>query len=88
MSKIIPKRTFDTDAYWDELEHTQPTEPYDYEKYKAINPNLTPKMYDYLYHRRCLKAVELGKRIEFPFNNAVLEAVWWRDSPNYWFPKK
>lgn len=55
-------------------------EPYDYEKYKNINPKLTITMYEFLRGNGSLWKVKCGKRVTIAFSNEVLEAVWWRDT--------
>mgnify|MGYP000681081142 CR=1 FL=1 len=53
-------------------------EPYDYEKYKTINPKLTKRMYEHLRFNGVLWKVICGKRVEIRHANEVLEEVWWR----------
>jgi len=55
-------------------------EPYDYEKYKTINPKLTKRMYEHLRFNGVLWKVICGKRVEIRYTNEVLEAVLWRNS--------
>ena len=55
-------------------------EPYDYEKYLAINPTLTKRMYNFLYDNRTLWKVLCGKEVRLQWTNDVLKAQWWLDT--------
>ncbi len=56
-------------------------EPYDYERYKELNPKLTKKMYDFCYHNGGLWKIRAGQKIIMKYENEVLEPVWWLDIP-------
>lgn len=78
------KTKFDLEAFLERHGHRIEKEPWDYEKYKAINPKLSKSMYKFLYGNGGLWKVKCGKRVENKLTGEVLEAVWWLDTPENW----
>jgi hypothetical protein len=75
---------FDNTAFKKSFGLTNRMPPYNYEKYKAINPALSKKMYNFLRGNGTLWKVNCGQRVVMKYENEVLEAVWWLDTPeNY-----
>jgi hypothetical protein len=59
-------------------------EPYNYEGYKILNPQLTEELYSSLRLNRALWKVACGKEISTHWGLVQLEPVWWLDIPkNY-----
>lgn len=52
-------------------------EPYDYEKYKAINPKLTESMYRKMRQSGALWKIKIGREHKDKYSGEVLQGVWW-----------
>jgi hypothetical protein len=52
-------------------------QPYNYERYKAVNPNLTKSMYEYLRGNGSEWKILCGLHVKRPWSNDVLEPVWY-----------
>lgn len=64
----------------DEFKSKGKERPYDY--YKAINPELTKVMYDYLRGNGSLWKVKCGKEVHIKWSiEPPLKRIWWRDTP-------
>lgn len=57
------------------LEYTM--QPYDYERYKAVNPNLTEKMYRFLRGNGEEWKILCGEEVVMKYENEVLEHAWY-----------
>lgn len=53
----------------------QSLQPYDYERYRAVNPNLTVRMYEYLRENQCEWKILCGLRVKIRWENEILEEV-------------
>ena len=63
----------------DEFRNKGKERPYEY--YKAINPELTKVMYDYLRGNGSLWKVKCGKEVHIKWSNEPpLKRIWWRDT--------
>jgi hypothetical protein len=81
-NKLIPE--FDLDKFIEVNRYNSYTEPYNYERYKELNPRLTKKMYHYCYHNGKLGWIRCGKRIVMKYENEILEPVWYLDTSDNW----
>ena len=55
-------------------------EPYDYEKYRKINSELTEETYRHLWQNYSLWKVMCGKEVSTHWGLVLLKRVWWRDT--------
>ncbi|MFE3869873.1 hypothetical protein ACFX5F_01390 [Flavobacterium sp. ZS1P70] len=52
-------------------------QPYDYERYRAVNPKLTKKMYEFLRGNGSEWKILCGVYVKIQWTNEVLEEVWY-----------
>lgn len=52
-------------------------QPYNYERYKAVNPNLTKSMYEFLRGNGSEWKILCGLHVKRQWSNDVLEPVWY-----------
>ena len=74
------EKKFDLERWKIETGYYKTRELYDFERYKAINPKLTKKIYDFLYHNGGTWKIKCGKKVVMRYENEVLEPVWWLDT--------
>lgn len=48
-----------------------------FENYRDLNPNLTEKMFNHLLYNGGLWRISCGLRVEIPWENEILEEVYW-----------
>ena len=75
---------FNLDKFIEDMGFNINIEPYNYERYKELNPKLTKKMYNYCYHNGTLGWIRCGKKIVIKFDNEVLMPVWFLDTSDNW----
>lgn len=78
------KKEFNLDKFIEDMGFNKDKEPYNYERYKELSPNLTKKMYNFCYHNGSLGWIRSGKRIVMKYENEILERVWYLDLPENW----
>lgn len=54
-------------------------QPYNYERYKAVNPKLTKRMYEYLRGNGSEWKILCGVEVKIKYENEILEEVWHRN---------
>jgi hypothetical protein len=59
------------------LDYNHRLQPYDYEKYNAVNPNLTKDMYHFLRGNGSEWKILCGLKVIRKWSNDVLEPVWY-----------
>ncbi len=80
----MKKEEFDNEKFKESIGYKrQPIEPYDFEKYKSINPKLTVEIYEYCRKNRSLWKIKCGKRIYIPWTKHVLEETWWHKANEF-----
>ena len=52
-------------------------QPYNFERYKAVNPNLSEKMYRFLRENGTEWKILCGEKVIMKYENEVLEPVWY-----------
>ena len=52
-------------------------QPYDYERYRAVNPKLTKEMYEFLRGNGSEWKILCGLKVTRQWSNDVLEPVWY-----------
>lgn len=57
--------------------------PYEYEKFKAVNPLLSKKMYQYLRENGTEWKILIGFPVKIKWSNEVLKPLWFFDEKNY-----
>lgn len=59
-------------------------QPYNYERYKAVNPHLTKRMYEYLRGNGSEWKILCGVEVKIKYENEVLNEVWHRNLNGYY----
>ena len=76
----MKREEFDNDKFLEsEGMNSYKSQRYDYEKYKAINPNLTEEAYKICWQNGWEWKIYSGKPIYY-FWNLILEPLWFLDS--------
>lgn len=52
-------------------------QPYDYDRYKAVNPNLTVEAYKHLRSNGSEWKILCGLSFSYPWGVEILKEVWW-----------
>ncbi len=75
----MEEKEFNLEKFIKEMGYCFGNEPYNYEKYKKINPKLSVRMYERMREGGCLYKIEKGYKhiVRYPFYE-VLDNVWWR----------
>lgn len=60
-----------------ELGNLDRLQPYNFERYKAVNPNLTEKMYRFLRGNGTEWKILCGEKVVMKYENEVLQPVWY-----------
>lgn len=55
-----------------------PLQPYNFERYKAFNPELTETAYQHLRQNRAEWKILCGLGVYSPWGSEILKEVWWR----------
>jgi hypothetical protein len=75
-------KDFDLEKFMNEFNTEHELQPYNYERYLAVNPNLTVKMYKHLRDNHCEWKILCGLRVEIKGTTEVLNEVWFRKNNN------
>ena len=59
-------------------------QPYNYERYKTVNPKLTKRMYEYLRGNGSEWKILCGIHVKIQFENEELDEVWYLKGGEYY----
>jgi hypothetical protein len=73
----MKKEEFDNEQFQKDMGlKPNPLQPYDYERYKAFNPNLTERVYQHLRQNRAEWKILCGLSVSEHWGREVLKEVW------------
>jgi len=64
------------------LNYENRLEPYNYERYKSFNPQLSEAMYRFLRDNNCEWKILCGLRVTMAWSNDALEPLWYLNTKN------
>lgn len=74
----MENKKFDADKFRDELGIGNiPLQPYDYDRYKNYNPNLTEEIYQHLRNNRAEWKILCGLLVTTHWGQEILKENWW-----------
>jgi hypothetical protein len=74
----MTNKTFDIEKLKKEMGiEPEALQPYNYERYYAINPNLTEDVYKHLRQNRAEWKILCGLGVFSPWGSEMLKEVWW-----------